>query len=245
MGGNASLSTLWRYIVNIRTIAVAAVTGLAALTLAACSGDETPEEPTSPEPVVEAPVEEETPEAPEESPEPEEEPEAPVGDGSEAAPGASFAYGETARVNWDSHHSDDGVLLDVTVEGVREGDLEDLLALGLRDETAAALEGHSVHYVDYSITKVDQSQPEIAFGNASGAVSAMNAGGSELQEFTLLGGSFDACESNTFKADIDTGGVLTSCSIFIIPGGQEFGSVVWTQFDTPYDKYDGEPISWQ
>lgn len=234
-----------------RSLVLAAVTGIAAFSLAACSSDEATEDPTTPEPVAESPVEDDvthTPEAPvDDEPEPEEEPEpqAPVGDGSEAAPGESFALGETARVNWDSHHSEDGILLDVTVQAVREGNLDDLLALNVSDETAAAIEGHSVHYVDYTITKADQSQPEIAFGNASNGISAQNTSGAELQEFILFGGGFDTCTSNSFGADIDTGAVHESCSIYIVPSGQDFGAAMWGQFGTPYDKFQGEPLTWK
>ena len=230
-----------------RTLALTAITGLAALTLVACSGDETPEEPTTPEPVVESPVEEETPEAPEESPEPEPESDdpAPAGDGSEAAPGESFAYGETARVNWDTHIDDAGILLDVTVDGVREGSLDDLLALDLRDETAAAIEGHSVYYVDFTLTKADLAQAEIVHSDGTSSIEAYNTGGSKLSNFALLGGQFEACDSSAFKAEIDEGEPLKACKIFLAPGGQEFGYAAWAQYDTIYADYGGEPLTWQ
>lgn len=233
-----------------RKLALVAFTGLAALTLAACSGDEIPEDPATPEPITEETVVEETPDAPEETVEEEpetveDEPEAPVGDGSEAAPGESFAFGETARVNWDTHKSEDGVLLDVTVDGVREGSLDDLLALDLRDETAAAIEGHDVYYVDFSITKADLSQVEIVHTDGTSPIDAYNAGGSKLANFALIGGQFDTCESGAFKAEIDEGEAFKGCKIFLAPSGQEFGYAAWAQFDTIYADYGGEPLTWQ
>lgn len=256
LGANSPFPTLWRHILKTRKLAVAAIAGLAALTLAACSGDETPEDTTTPEPVVEESVVEETPDAPEEPEEPAEpeepeepeepaEPEAPAGDGSEAAPGESFAFGETARVNWDTHKSEDGVLLDVTVDGVREGSLDDLLALDLRDETAAAIEGHDVYYVDFSIVKADLSQVEILHTDGTSPIDAYNAGGSKLSNFAIIGGQFDTCESSAFKAEIDEGEVFEGCKIFLAPSGQEFGYAAWAQFDTVYADYGGEPLTWQ
>jgi len=246
LGADSPFPTLWRYM-KTRTLALAAITGLAALTLAACSGDESPAEPTTPEPVAESPAVEETPEAPEESPSPEPEPEepAPAGDGSEAAAGESFAYGETALVNWDTHIDDAGVLLDVTVDGVREGSLDDLLALDLQDETAAAIEGHSVYYVDFTLVKADLSQPEIVHTDGTSSIEAYNAGGSKLANFAILGGQFDTCDSSSFKAGIDEGEPLKACKIFLAPGGQEFGHAAWAQYDTIYADYEGEPLTWK
>lgn len=249
LGANGPFPTLWREILKTRTLALTAITGLAALMLAACSGDDSPVEPATPEPVAEEPVVEETPDTPdepvEEEPEPEPEPEAPAGDGSEAAPGTSFAFGETARVNWDTFKSEDGVLLDVTVDGVREGSLDDLLALDLRDETAAAIEGHDVYYVDFSIVKADLSQVEILHTDGTSPIDAYNAGGSKLSNFALIGGQFDTCSSSAFKAEIDEGETFKGCKIFLAPSGQEFGYAAWAQFDTVYADYGGEPLTWQ
>lgn len=226
------------------------MTGIAALTLVACSSDDAPEVPTTPEPVTEEPIVEQTPDASEglvESAGPVEsaEPAAPTGDGSEAAPGASFSFGQTARVNWDTFTSEDGILLDVAVDGVREGSLDDLLALNLREETAAAIDGHDVYYVDFSITKADLSQDEIVHTDATGAIEAYNAGGAKLANFAVLGSGFDTCDSGAFKAGIDEGETFTACKIFLAPSGQEFGHAAWAQYDTIYADFGGEPLSWK
>ena len=238
-----------------RPLTLTAALGLGVLMLAGCSGEETPDEPTTPDPVAEQPVVEETTEAPveedpvEEDPieeEPEEEPPAPAGDGSVAAPGQTFSIGETARVGWSTYGTDELMLLDVTVESATEGNLDDLLALDLREDTAAAIAGHTPYYVDYTFVKVDPSQEELAHRNATTEIGARDTGGTKLGEFALLGGGFDTCESNSFGREIDEeGGVTTSCSIFLVPADREFGSVIWAQRDTQYADYGGEPLSWE
>ena len=218
-----------------RNYAGIALVGIAVAVLAGCTGTETPEDAAtqaatvteSASPSAEAST---TPEAATSVP------------GDQTAPGSELAYGETALLNW-MHYEHGEILLGVTVTGVREGTLADFDSLNLDEATAAQIVGYTPFYIDFSIVKGDLSQPPIEFSDAGSNISGLNAGGADIPEFTVLG-DFPLCDSASFEPTVDEGVAQASCQIYLVPSGQEFGFAQWSDYDTPFDKYDGAPITW-
>lgn len=220
-----------------RLMAVAAVSAVGALTLAACGGSEAPAPVTSP-----------TVTAPEVSVEPsvtpDAEPEAPAAvEGDLTAPGTELAIGETALVNYD-HYEHGLVDLQVTVTGVREASQSDFEGVGFSEDTLEQLKSYSVYYIDATIVKNDLSAPEIAFDSAASSVSAVDADGRELPSFTIIG-AFDLCDSRSFRAGIDAGEPHVTCSVMLVPEGSTFGGGAWVSRETPYARFDGSPVVWK
>lgn len=224
------------------------LTSIVALTLAGCSGGSDVESPasTSPSaaPAVSTPAStpspSETAAEPETSPSPEAVAAAP---GDVTAPGATLAFGDTALVPWDTYSSDTPIHLNVTVKEPRKGDLSDFDGLGLKDDTLAQIKGFTPYYVDFDITKANLDEGEIAFNAAYTEIGAVNADGGKIPDFTIIG-SYEKCDTESFGKDADTGAVTTSCSVFLVPSGQEFGGATWDQYDTAYDDYEGKPVLW-
>ena len=157
------------------------------------------------------------------------------------APGTRLAVGDTGLVEWVG--SDSEVFsLAVTIDGVRQGTLADLDAI-LSEDNKGKVQGYTPYYVDFTFVKGDLAQPSMAFQDASNRVDAVNADGSEIPQLTVFG-DFELCDSGYFEESVDEGAPQKSCSIFLAPGGQEFGAVRWAQFDTDYDMYDGNPVFW-
>jgi outer membrane murein-binding lipoprotein Lpp len=221
--------------VNIRNIPGLAAAGVAVILLAGCSGTAEVETPaTSAEPVVESasPTAEvtETADAPADLP------------GDFTAAGAQLAIGDTALLNW-NHYEHGDIQLAVTVTAVREGTLADFDALDLNEETAAQIQGYTPFYIDVTVVKADLSQEPIEFSSISSNIDAINAGGAALPSFTVFG-DFALCDDESFDPEVDTGVAQSTCAIFMVPSGQEFGSAQWTDYDTIFDKFDGAPINW-
>jgi len=220
---------------QFRTIAMAAATGLTVLALAACSSKAEPVD-TAPEVEVtesSAPVV-----TPEETPAPAP---APAAAGDLTAPGTELKVGDTATVEWD--HFELGIVqLNVTVDGVRTGTLAELEAAGVSADTMAKLDGYTPYYVDYTVTKANLGDGELAYSSAN-EISAVNDKGADIPELTLIG-TYDLCDSHSFDTSVDEGTPQVECAIFMVPGGQNFGAATWTAYGTSYDKYDGQPVYW-
>jgi len=221
--------------VKNRNTAGIALVGIAVAVLAGCTGTEAPEESNTQA----APVAESASPSAEASTTPAAATDLP---GEHTAPGSELALGDTALVNW-MHFEHGEIALAVTVTDVREGSLTDFDDIGLDEETKAQIAGYTPFYIDASIVKGDLSQPAIEFSALSSNIAGLNAGGADLPSLTLLG-SFPLCDSNSFEPSIDEGVAQTTCEIFLVPSGQEFGFAQWSDYDTPYDKYDGAPITW-
>ncbi len=219
---------------KLRTITTAAAAGLALLALAACSGPA--DEPTP----TETPDVEVTESA---SPSPDaEETETEISlPGDLTPPGTELKVGDTATVLW-NHYEHGAITLDVTVDTVRTGSLDELREAGVSDDTMAQIDGYTPYYIDFTIVKADLSQGEIVYSSAN-EVRAVNSKGADLVSLTLFG-RYEPCNSGSFAAGVDEGEPQTSCVIYLVPGGQEFGAATWSAYDTPYARYDGEPVLW-
>ncbi|WP_062209557.1 hypothetical protein [Demequina oxidasica] len=221
-----------------------------ALGLTACSSDAESEPTPSASPITAAPEaapSESVPAEPETAAPVESESAAPApapaGDGSVTAPGTELAYGDTAVVPWTTYSSETPIELNVTIPEPRVGELSDFDGLGLDEDTLAQIQGYTPYYVDFDIQKANLDEGEIAFSAAYTEIGAVNSDGGKIPDFTIIG-DFETCDTEGFGSDADTGAVTSSCSIFLVPSGQEFGGATWDQYDTEYDDFDGEPILW-
>lgn len=221
---------------RIRSISGLAAAGAAVIILAGCSGAAEVEAPqTSAAPVVESA-----------SPSPE------VTESAVAAPadlpgdftaaGAQLAVGDTALLNWD-HYEHGDIALAVTVDAIRVGTLADFDSLDLDAETAAQIQGYTPVYIDVTVVKADLTQNPIEFSSIGSNIDAVSAAGGPLPSFTVFG-DFPMCDDESFDPDVDTGAPQSTCAIFMVPSGQEFGAAQWTDYDTIFDKFDGAPINW-
>ena len=220
---------------NYRNTAGIAAVGIAVAVLAGCTGTEAPEDAPTQDAIV---TESASPSA-EASTSPAAATDLP---GEATAPGSELAFGDAALLNW-VHFEHGEIALAVTITGVREGTLADFDALDLDEETKAQIEGYTPFYIDASVVKADLAQPAIEFSSVSGNIAGLNAGGADLPSFTVFG-DFTLCDSNSFEPTVDEGVAQTTCEIYLVPSGQEFGFAQWSDYDTAFDKYDGAPITW-
>lgn len=220
------------------------------LTLAACGGDDDTDEETTPEPVVEEtddgeeegePVEEEEEPEPKEEPEEPEPDEEPTDDGEAApsgdvtAPGSTLAFGEPAIVDLD--HDDGAAQLEVTIEGVEVGSLDDLEEAGF--EVDSSMQGQVPHYVSFSATNL--ADFSLGFASISTNVMLLLEDGARANVMTLIG-SFEPCGGDSAFQDEGPGEEISYCRVFMVPDGVEASTVQYADFDQPTSD---DPILWQ
>lgn len=215
------------------------VAAVAAVTLSACSGDADPAPSPSPTPVV-TPTEAPTPST---SPEPSEEPgdldNTPTGEYTE--PGAVLGYGEWAVIEWYPGY-DERQSIAFTVDGYRTGTLEDFADFD--QDFQDQLVGYTPVYFDITVEKRGPEVRDLAYSSFSGNINGLDQNGNRLQGITIFG-SFEICDASSFDPSIDEGEPQTLCVIAAVREGQEVGGAEFTNFDTEYASYGGEPIIFQ
>lgn len=214
---------------------------------------------SEPDPVVAPPVETEASESPEETEDPEETPTpeetedpedtpTPTPEETEtpasptpkpAAPGDVLGPGKTAngpaKIEFVNYKDETAVF---------EHEVKDISLAPKADvdrfvEEIPGLAGMNVYYITVESHYV--SGANLAYDSFFTQFNPIDANGNETQEVTAFG--FKGCEVNSIPKDgTNPDNIITNCYIGAAPeGGNVPAGLSWTQYDTDYDKYDGEP----
>ncbi|MTV27517.1 hypothetical protein FTX61_19170 [Nitriliruptoraceae bacterium ZYF776] len=219
--------------------------GLLALSLAvtACGGpeldpadEETETVDEAPEP--EEPVEDEEPldEAPDEpeEDEPTDDAPEPTASGDATPPGTELSIGEPAVV--DVSTEDGTVQLEVVVESIEEGSLDQLEEAGF--EIDATLQGQVPYYLTYRATSL--AEDTLGYASVSTNFRLLLEDDSEANPLSLIG-SFEPCPVGDSFLDAEPGDEISGCRVFVVPESVETGAAAYRDFD--FDTLD-DPIRW-
>ncbi|MGA5818391.1 hypothetical protein ACPC54_11090 [Kitasatospora sp. NPDC094028] len=231
---------------NRRTLAVAALAAVSALSLTACNddaanGDTVATQPPAATTPAGAPTSAaaSTPAAPASSAP------APGGIGGATAPapagggagGAAPAAGTTAKIGepiqfpYKYGHTEGKV--SVAVTGIVKGDPADLTKFNLGDRA----KGLVPYYISYKVTNVGTT--DMSFASLT-QMKGLLADGSEAQELSIIG-KFDKCPSNSFPSGFTNGQSVTSCVVAMSPEASKVaGAEYWGD---PYTL--GKGLNWK
>lgn len=159
---------------------------------------------------------------------------APSASGEATPPGTGLAVGESALLLLEKSSSAIG-LVEVTVDGVREGTQAELDSLELGEDA----EGLLPWYVDVTYTKVGD--------DADLGSSVLDT---ELDVFTTEGApaasviafsAFEPCNDQSAPTEFTDGTTYSSCLLVAVRAGSTVGSVEFAPFDTDYSD---APVVW-
>ncbi|MER7669416.1 hypothetical protein ABTY61_13215 [Kitasatospora sp. NPDC096128] len=227
---------------NSRTMALAGLVVVGALTMSACNDDAASSDSaaTTP-PATQAPA---TPSAAPTSPAASASADAPTGGtggaatggapaqaGPTAAPGSTVKIGAAATIPFSSGSTKGTVSLAVT--SIDKGDPADLTPLKLGDKAA----GMVPYYVRFKVTNTGST--DLSFASLTQLKGTL-PDGSEAAEVMLIG-SFDKCPHPSFPKGFTNGQSITSCVLALAPAATKVsGAEYWGE---PYTL--GKGVNWK
>jgi hypothetical protein len=152
-----------------------------------------------------------------------------------AKPGASFAVGQAATVNFipPSQNTKTPVTrLQVTVQSIQKGTLADFKNVQLDAQQRAG----TPTYVQVKIANTG-SKPAQS-DTAAADIEGIDNTGNTTQSLTIIG-DFARCNDPSSTKPIDPGKSLQTCLIFLVPGG--INKVAYTGTED----YIGSPVTWK
>lgn len=155
--------------------------------------------------------------------------------GAPAKPGASFAVGQAAIVNFQPSAQESGpptTRLMVTVDSIKKGTLADFNGIQLDASEKAGLP----EYVTLHVTNVG-SKPAEGDDITADIQGVDNTG--NLQSAVVFLGDFPKCNDTSTQAPVAPGKSLGTCLTFLVPGG--ITKVAYTGDDD----YEGTPVTWK
>ncbi|WP_369183364.1 hypothetical protein [Streptomyces sp. Y1] len=159
---------------------------------------------------------------------------APAGGGAAgAAPaaGTTVKIGEAIQFPYKYGHTEGKVSL--TVTGITKGDPADLAKFNLGDRA----KGLVPYYVNYKVTNVGST--DMSFASLT-QMKGLLADGSEAQELSIIG-KFDKCPNNSFPSGFTNGQSVTSCVVAMSPEASKVaGAEFWGD---PYTL--GKGLNWK
>jgi hypothetical protein len=147
--------------------------------------------------------------------------------------GATLAIGKPAIVDWADSSDDAPGRIQVTVDKVNKGSIEDFKGSGSEDKLA----GYTPYYVDVTFVAVADSTAK--YPSPDSDVSGATSAGANAQTLITIG--FDKCSSPDFPATWTAGTTVSGCRALVVPDGQTLtelsfptgpsssdGTVTWT-----------------
>lgn len=214
-----------------RIISALAGTALAAIALTGCS--------TSAPAPAPAPAEEGTTKVEEgttkvEETAPAEKDTASVADGI-TAPGSELALGDWATYEFTGLEDQTAVIQARLVSVEKISAEQDAF---LR-ENVEGLGGYDIYMMKVEQKKV--SGAEVIYEGDYTAFKPAREDGSRAQQLTVIG--WDDCRTQAFNAEFEAGETITQCVLGLVDSGAKApAGVTYSQYDSVYDAYEGEPI---
>ncbi|MFB7908060.1 hypothetical protein ACFXPX_00210 [Kitasatospora sp. NPDC059146] len=230
---------------NSRTMALAGLAVVGALTMTACNDDAASSDSATTPPATQAPA---TPSAAPTTPAASASAAAPTGGtggaatggttggapaqaGATAAPGTTVKLGDAATIPFSSGSTKGTVALAVT--SIDKGDPADLTSLKLGDKAA----GMVPYYIRFKVTNTGST--DLSFSSLT-QVKGTLPDGSEAAEVMLIG-SFDKCPHPSFPKGFTNGQSITSCVLALAPTATKVsGAEYWGE---PYTL--GKGVNWK
>ncbi|MFI9362575.1 hypothetical protein ACIG5E_16205 [Kitasatospora sp. NPDC053057] len=230
---------------NSRTMALAGLAVVGALTMTACNDDAASSDTASTPPATQAPA---TPSAAPTTPAASASAAAPTGDatgaapggstggapaqaGPTAAPGTTLKIGDAATIPFVSGSTKGTVSLAVT--SIDKGDPADLASLKLGDKVT----GMVPYYVRFKVTNTGST--DLSFASLTQMKGTL-PDGSEASEVMLIG-TFDKCPHPSFPKGFTNGQSVTSCVLALAPTATKVaGAEYWGE---PYTL--GKGVNWK
>ncbi|WP_432543387.1 hypothetical protein [Kineococcus sp. SYSU DK002] len=126
----------------------------------------------------------------------------------------------------------------VSVDAVERGTDAELADLDLGDAVA----GMTPFYVRYTVTG-GQNAAALRGTDITQDISALLPDGSEATPVILFQ-EWDRCAHGDQGVDFAEGSTYQTCRIFVAPSSLEITTAQFSAYDTDYDSYDGEPVTW-
>lgn len=156
---------------------------------------------------------------------------APVsGDLTEA--GSKLAIGKPATVDWADSSDETPTRIQVTVDKVNKGSVEDFKGSGSEDKLA----GYTPYYVDVTFTAVADSTAK--YPSPDSDIDGKTSAGARAQTLITIG--FDKCSSPDFPAAWTAGTTVSGCRALVVPDGQTLSEL---SFPTGPSSSDGT-VTW-
>ncbi|MFD5464420.1 hypothetical protein ACFWIQ_16585 [Kitasatospora sp. NPDC127059] len=230
---------------NSRTMALAGLAVVGALTMSACNDDAASSDSATTPPATQAPA---APTAAQTTPAAPTSAAAPTGGatagatggatggapaqaGPTAAPGTTVKIGQAATIPFSSGSTKGTVSL--TVTSIDKGDPADLTPLKLGDKAA----GMVPYYVRFNVTNTGST--DLSFSSLT-QVKGTLPDGSEASEVMLIG-TFDKCPHPSFPKGFTNGQSITSCVLALAPQATKVsGAEYWGE---PYTL--GKGVNWK
>ncbi|MFJ7248222.1 hypothetical protein ACIQWA_26815 [Kitasatospora sp. NPDC098652] len=226
---------------NSRTMALAGLAVIGALTMTACNDDAASSDSATTPPATQAPA---APSAAPTTPAASASAAAPTGAatggttggapaqaGPTAAPGTTVKIGDAATIPFSSGSTKGTVSLAVT--SIDKGDPADLTPLKLGDKAA----GMVPYYIRFKVTNTGST--DLSFSSLT-QVKGTLPDGSEAAEVMLIG-SFDKCPHPSFPKGFTNGQSITSCVLALAPTATKVsGAEYWGE---PYTL--GKGVNWK
>ncbi|WP_338073680.1 hypothetical protein [Kineococcus siccus] len=126
----------------------------------------------------------------------------------------------------------------VSVDSIERGTDAELAELELGDKVA----GMAPYYVRYTVTG-GQNAAALRGNDIAQDISALLPDGSEASPVILFR-KWDRCASGDQGVDFAEGSTYQTCRVFVAPSSVQVTKAEFSDFDGPYDPYDGEPVTW-
>jgi hypothetical protein len=148
-----------------------------------------------------------------------------------AKPGASFAIGQQANLQW-KYGSSSGVI-GVTITKIEKGNEADLAPLDLGDKA----KGMVPYYVRATVTNVGGTDLS---GTSPTEFSGTLPDGSKASEVNVIG-TFDKCDSKSAPEDFKTKGAsFQTCALMLASSTTSVTGAEWSE-----DPYGDQPVTWK
>lgn len=147
--------------------------------------------------------------------------------------GSTLSLGQTATVDWADSSDEAPARIQVTVNAVEKGSLEDFAGSSSQEKLA----GYTPYYIDVTFTALADSAAE--YPSPDSDVRGRTSGGASAQTLITIG--LDKCSSPDFEKTWTAGASVTGCRALVVPDGQTLdevsfavgpdssaGSVTWT-----------------
>jgi len=156
-----------------------------------------------------------------------------------AAPGASFAPGQSATVPYQVTESNGAngptYKLGITVQSIDRGTLADFNGIQLD----AAQKASTPYYVRLRMTNLGPGALKTSDNDPAGQIEGVDKTGQPQDSVTFLLGTFPRCPDNDTPRPFKDGQSFSTCLTFLVPGG-----ITKVAYTGPPQSYYDSPVTW-
>lgn len=162
------------------------------------------------------------------------------------APGTKLGLGEAATVGWvppsnySSTAAQKGFKIELTVDKIEKGTLDDLKNIQLDDEQ----KGSIPYFVTVTVKALENVDP--GTDDPDTTLDAIDDRGQDQGKVIFLG-EFERCDDTDVPRPFAKGKSYTSCLTFLMPGGGSIEEIHWRSGPSRANEvtpYFGDPVVW-